>query len=192
MKHGKTFIQKQSPARRFFFPMALVLGIWLLMKLFYENAWKLNLGEAQTVVAWGFGLGNELFRPLVPIIAYPIAYFRGASLTERALACLMPFFVWFGYQLFLAAGVFSIGETVYYGFSSAFLFALCNVISVMGVCEFFCRWRVQKRDPEQKIWSFGAGAAVLSGPVAVFVLMIWGGGTHWFYVYQEGYKLLFH
>ena len=162
------------------------------MVLFYENAWRMNLGETKLIVAWMFGLGNVLFRMLAPVIIYPLTYFRGASLTERALSCLMPFFAWYGIQLYWASGVFSIGETIYYGLSSAFLFSFFNVVTMMGICEVFCRRHVKKQYQKQTVWSPGAVAAILSGPIGTVVLLVWGGGTHWFYFYQEGYKLFFH
>jgi len=27
---------------------------------------------------------------------------------------------------------------------------------------------------------------------ALYVILIWGVGVHWFYIYQEGYKAIFH
>jgi hypothetical protein len=132
-----------------------------------------------------------IFRVFTPVIIYVIACPRGASLAERVVASMMPLFGWAAYQLYLAAGVFSIGETIYYGFSSAFLFAFCVLISVIGLCELVFRLTV-KQHHLTKNRVLGPIIAILMGPLSVFVLMIWGGGVHFFYVYQEGYKLLFH
>lgn len=98
---------------------------------------------------------------------------------------------WTAYQLYLAAGVFSIGETIYYAFSSAFLFVFFVLISVIGLCEFILR-RSGKHCHLKKSRVLGPLIAILMGPLSIFVLMIWGGGVHFFYGYQEGYKLLFH
>lgn len=182
---------RQNFTRRFLYPAMLVFGIWLVMNLIYANAWKFELGGVNTVISWTCGLGDIIFRALTPLIIYVIACPRGASLTERVVASMMPLFGWAAYQLYLAAGVFSIGETIYYGFSSAFLFAFCVLISVIGLCELVLRWTA-KQHRLKKSRVLGPIIAILMGPLSVFVLMIWGGGVHFFYVYQEGYKLLFH
>lgn len=169
----------------------LVFGIWLLMSLIYAKAWKFDLGGVNTFISWVCGLGDVIFRVLTPLIVYAVACPRGASLAERVIASMVPTFGWAAYQLYLAAGVFSIGETVYYGFSSAFLFIFCVLISVIGLCELVFRLTGRQHRYTKKRLT-GPITAILIGPLSVFVLMVWGGGVHFFYVYQEGYKLLFH
>lgn len=191
MKQKSVSASRQSLTRRFLYPSMLVFGIWLAMNLIYANAWKFDLGGINTVISWVCGLGDLIFRVLTPLIIYAIACPRGASLAERVVASMVPSFGWAAYQLYLAAGVFSIGETVYYGFSSAFLFVFCVLISVMGLCELVCRLTA-KQHRQTKNRLTGPILAILMGPLSVFVLMVWGGGVHFFYVYQEGYKLLFN
>ena len=192
MNNTKPNLQQQSFTRRFVFPAVLIFAIWLCMKLIYETTWRLNLGEVKNTLSWFFGLGNEIFRMAAPIIAYPIAYFRGATPKERILACLTPCLGWYFYQLYLAFGVFSLGETLYYGLSSACLFSFFNTLSVMGVCELICRNRLKKRGEVIKTWNPIAIGSIFLGPASAFLMLVWGGGTHWFYIYIEGYKFLFH
>jgi len=192
MSRFATDLERRSLAARFLFPAALVLLIWVSMTTVYDNAWKLGMPALQEAVSWLCGLGGELFRGLAPLIAYPLAYFRGAAPAERAAASLGPFLAWWLLQVTVAAGVFSSGEAVYYGFSQNYLLSLFVTVSVMGVCELICRWvRKRRGGAVGKVWTPAPVAAILSGPVAAFVLIVWGGGVHWFYLYQEGYKLLF-
>jgi hypothetical protein len=181
---------RQSIASRFFYPSLLVFGIWLIMKLLYMNAWKFDLGIVNTAISWVCGLGDLLFRIFTPLIVYLIAVPRGATLVERISASFMPTFGWIVYQLYVASGVFSIGETIYYGFSSAFLFCLFTVVSAIGLCELVLRLLRRLSLKEERRY-LGPILAILTGPLAIFLLMIWGGGVHFFYVYQEGYKLFF-
>ena len=191
MNQKSVFIDRQPFTRRFLYPAMLVLGIWLVMNLIYANAWKFDLGGANTFISWVCGLGDVIFRVLTPVIIYLITCPRGASLAERVIAGMMPSFGWAVYQFYLAIGVFSVGETVYYGLSSAFLFVFFVLISVTGLCELVFRL-TSKYNRQTKKRLLGPVLAILMGPVSVFVLMVWGGGVHFFYVYQEGYKLLFH
>jgi len=62
----------------------------------------------------------------------------------------------------------------------------------MGIREIIFRLLARQRGHRKDIHYIGPIAAIASGPLAVFVLMIWGEGVHWFYIYQEGYKLFFH
>ena len=191
MMQRRVFSHRQSFSLRFLFPSLVVLGIWLVMKLVYENAWKVDLGVVNTIISWVCGLGDIVFRVLTPLIVYALACPRGASLAERVVASMVPTFAWAAYELYLAAGVFSAGETVYYGFGSAFLFVFSVLISVIGICELVFRQTARQRRRE-KARVTGPILAILTGPLAVFLLLVWGGGVHFFYLYQEGYKLFFH
>jgi hypothetical protein len=191
MKQKRIFTHQQTMLRRFVFPALLVLGLWLVMSMLYANAWKFDLGGVNTVIAWTCGLGDLIFRIFTPLIVYAIASPRGASLMEKVVASMVPAFAWAVHQLYLAAGVYSLGETVYYGFGSAFLFVFCLVISSIGVCELVFRM-ISSEQGLSKKRVLGPIMAIFVGPLSIFFLLIWGGGVHFFYVYQEGYKLFFH
>ncbi len=103
---------------------------------------------------------------------YAIASPRGASLKEKIVASMLPSFAWAAHQLYLVAGVYSLGETVYYGFSSAFVFVFCLVISSIGICELVFRMI----SPEQQLGKkkvLGPVMAILMGPLSVF--FCWSG-----------------
>ena len=43
---------------------------------------------------------------------------------------------------------------------------------------------------QNRKWAIPA-STIAAGPLAVFILMIWGGGVRRFYIYRDGYKRLF-
>lgn len=55
-----------------------------------------------------------------------------------------------------------------------------------------CRWGYRYKYQEQVEvvrWSHLAG--IVAGFASMYLALFWDGGVHWFYLYQEGYKLLF-
>ena len=82
-------------------------------------------------------------------------------------------------------------QGILFSVGSAFLFVFCVLISVIGLCELVFRLTVKQHHLE-KSRVLGPIIAILMGPLSVFLLIIWGGGVHFFYVYQEGYKFLFY
>ena len=49
-----------------------------------------------------------------------------------------------------------------------------------------------RKGAQIKVWTPLPLSAILSGLAALYLMMLWGGGVHWFYFYQEGYLALFH
>jgi hypothetical membrane protein len=193
VKHVQIAVSRQSTWRRFLFPGLLVFAIWLVTSGLYGTAWKFLPPGTLPFVAWTCGLGGALYRILLaPLIVYPIAYPRGASLLERMVICVIPMAGWSAEQLYLASGVFSVGETVYYAFSSGFMLLLSCLFMEMGVCEMLFRFRYGKQGQQKNTRYLGPAIAVAAGMAGIFILLFWEGGTRWFYYYQEGYKLLFH
>jgi hypothetical protein len=126
------------------------------------------------------------------LIIYPIAFFRGASLLERVVACLVIPVFWSGAEIIRVTEFFTLGESLYYALSSQFIVYLACASLQMGLCEIICRWWLRWRHHAgTKVVPPGALVSILAGAVGVYVVLIWGGGVHWFYIYQQGYKILF-
>jgi len=53
--------------------------------------------------------------------------------------CVIPMAGWSAEHIYLASGVFSAGETIYYAFSTVTLLFSC-VFMEMGVCEIILRF----------------------------------------------------
>jgi hypothetical protein len=88
---------------------------------------------------------------------------------------------------------FTLGESVYYGLNQVLLLCMFGAFAQMGLCEMICRWRLNKRgEGPLRVISSGPVVSIASGLVAFFVLMVWGLGVHYFYIYMEVYKALFH
>ena len=183
---------RQSIWMRFILPAGLMLLIWLILRIVYTFFWQLGFPALQDTVAWVCSLGERFFVVLAPLLAYPLAYFRGARGWERLAAGFVPFLAWWVFVLYKAAGVFSLGETAYYAFGSPCLVYAFTVLAVSGVAELLCRIRARRKGTRIKVWTPLPLSAILSGIAALFLMMIWGGGVHWFYFYQSGYKALFH
>jgi len=188
---GITRIRYRQPwTRRFLFPSLTILAVWALMEIAHAQAWKLGIPLITLLAAWTCGLGGFLLLFLSPLLMYPLAYSRNASLMERSLTALTPFLAECGFQTFIASQIYTTGEALYYSLGPIFLVVLFANLSVMGVCEILCRLRIKSRHII-RVWTAGPFIAILCGPVAVWVMLVWDGGVHWFYLYQEGYKFLF-
>ena len=177
---------------RFVFPAGLMLSIWLIQKTVYSYFWKLGFPSLQEPVAWVCGFGERIFVVLAPLLAFPLTYFRGARGWERLAAGFVPFLAWLLLEIYRASGVFSPGETAYYALGSPFLVFAFQVLAMSGVAEIICRIHIRRRGLPIRVWTPLPLSAIFSGLVTLFLMMIWGGGVHWFYLYQSGYLALFH
>jgi hypothetical protein len=183
---------RQSIGRRFLLPAALMLLIWLIQRTVYTNFWHLGFPALQEAVAWVCGFGERIFAVLAPLLALPLAYFRGARGWERLAAGFVPFLAGWLVELYHAAGVFSPGETIYYAFGSPGMVIGFQALAISGVAEIICRIRDRRKGHPIKVWTPLPLSAILSGLAALYLMMLWGGGVHWFYFYQKGYLALFH
>lgn len=183
---------RQSIWMRFAFPAGLMLLIWLIQRIVYMNFWQLDFPALQGAVAWVCGFGERIFVVLAPLVAFPLTYFRGALGWERLAAGFVPFLAGLLVELYIAGGVFSPGETIYYAFGSPIMVFGFQVLAVSGVAEIICRIRDRRSGSRIRVWTPLPLYAILSGLAALYLMMLWGGGVHWFYFYQEGYLALFH
>ncbi|MEE4262195.1 MAG: hypothetical protein V2I56_05855 [Desulfobacteraceae bacterium] len=183
---------RQSLWVRFVFPAGLMLLIWLIQRTVHANFWKLGFPGLQEAVAWICGFGERIFVVLAPLFAYSLGYFRGARGWERLAAGFVPFLAGWLLEIYKASGVFSPGETAYYALSPAYLVVGFQVLAMSGIAEIICRVRDRKRGAQIKVWTPLPLSAILSGLGALYLMMLWDGGVHWFYLYQAGYLALFH
>jgi hypothetical protein len=126
------------------------------------------------------------------LLVYPLAYFRGATPGERILASLFTPLLWTLKEIIRVGEFFTFWESLYYGLNSLFLLTFFGTFGLMGLCELICRVRAKKKGihPGPILTPLPVTAILLS-LVALYVLLIWGTGVHWFYIYMEGYKYLF-
>jgi hypothetical protein len=184
---------KQSFWRRSLQPVGTVLLVWAATSVVYlECAWRLEPGALRSFIAFSSAVLLLLSLGFGALYIYPTAFFRGASTGERLAACLVTPLVWNLKELVRVSEFFSFGETLYYGLNTAFLLTVFGALGQAGLCELVCRWRLGRRSERPiKILSPAPLVLVGVGLAAVYLLLIWGLGVHFFYIYIQGYKAIF-
>jgi hypothetical protein len=174
-----------KPAGMVFLAMAVSLSLY---KLSAQVEGRLLHGLLSSVFAVtlflsiGFGA----------LFVYPFAYFRGAGIAERILASLFTPLLWAVKEIVRVNEYFTVGESLYYGLNSLILLTFFGTFGLMGICEVLCRLIARRRGARvRRILSPIPVAAIVVSLFALWVLLIWGMGVHWFYIYMEGYKALF-
>jgi len=189
----KTSAIKQQPfVKRFIVPVGIILISAVLSWLVYSYSGLIKNDNIHWIVAYASGFILFLTLGFGTFLAYPFMYFRGAGTAERIWGSLATFIVWTVKELIRVSVYFTIGETVYYGLSSIFILILLGTFGQMGVCELICRKIAANRgDKSIKVITPIPVIAIILALLALYILLIWGVGVHWFYIYMEGYKALF-
>lgn len=186
----------RSPRQRFWGPV-LVLGlIWLAADLLLAAGTQAPYGPANPSLyrLWMNLLSGTRFGLLLlgTLLLYPIFYFRGAPLRERILGSLILPLVYMVTAMIRSTAFFPTGQAIYYGLNSLTFGSLFLQVGLIGAAEMGCRaWLRWRRRQPVTVFGWPWAAAILVGGVAIFLTLFWEGGVHWFYVYQEGFKLLF-
>lgn len=193
MGRGSQAVPKQSFWRRFLQPVGTLLLVWAAASVVYlECAWRLEPGALRSLVAFCSATLLLLSLGFGALYVYPVAFFRGAGTGERLAACLVTPLVWNLKELVRVGEFFSLGETLYYGLNTAFLLTVFGSLGLAGLSELVCRWRLGKRSAQPvRILSPAPLVWIATGLAAVYLLLLWGLGVHFFYIYIQGYKALF-
>ena len=187
-------MEQKSFSKRFVLPVAMVLATMIVTAIVYFHlAWRMDAGSPiRPAITWisswllfisiGFGA----------LYIYPTGFFRGASMAERIIACLITPLVWNLKEMIRVSEFFTLGETLYYGLNTSFLLALFGALGQMGLCELICRWRLGKRSDEPvKVLTPAPVIAICAGLAVLFICLLWGLGVHFFYIYIDGYRAIF-
>jgi hypothetical protein len=126
------------------------------------------------------------------LLIYPISFFRGATLNERIIGCLVAPVVWNGIEIYNASEAFTLAESVFYGLNIVFLGTVAGQFLSMGVCDFFCRWwlRGSRREVMSLISPFSVFACLL-GIAGLYSILLWREGAGMMYLFVKIYKALF-
>ena len=193
MTPKQLIIDEKPFSQRFIVPAGLLLLIAIVSALLYFNSDLIENDRIHWIVAYVSGLILFISIGFGTFFVYPFMYFRGASGKERVLGSLVTFIAWTFKELVRVSEYFTLGETLYYSVSSIFLLILFGIFGQMGVCELICRKIANKRSSEPiKVITPLPVVAIIGALFALYILLIWGVGVHWFYIYMEGYKALFH
>jgi hypothetical protein len=173
-------------------PTLVLLALVVIAIALYNNFWRLELPGLQRIAGHLFGLTVFFGVGSGTLYVYWRSYFRGATLMERICACLVTPVLYTASEILRVREFFSLGESLYYALSPGFQLILLANLGCMGLAEMFCRLRLRRRGAVVRIVTPLPLAAVLLFLAGLYVILIWGFGVHWFYVYQQGYKALFH
>ena len=185
-------LQRASFITRFLFPAAIAALALLGSHVIYHSSRLIDNDAIHQEVAFVAGLVYLFVLMGGSLVVYPLAFFMGAKPWERVIACLVTPILWSVMEIVRVTEFFTVGESLYYGLNSQVLVFLAFASFEMGLCEMVCRWWTRgKGAAETRIVTRATAGALLLGLVAVYVIMIWSGGVHWFYLYQQGYKWLF-
>jgi hypothetical protein len=182
---------RKSILSRFILPGALVLATMGASTIAYNLSWRINNHDIHQAVAFVAGILLFLSIGFGTLLIYPVAFFRGAGVAERILACLATPVVWNLKEMVRVSEFFTLGEALYYGLNPTFILTVIGTFAQMGLCEMLCRRTLRRRGETQvKVVSALPLTFVILGIMALFVMLVWGRGVHGFYLYMEGYKAL--
>ena len=171
-------------------PTAVVLLLMAVGLVVHQNLWKVAdpavhrpIGQAAGIVAFvSIGFGS--------LLIYPIARARGAPLWIVMLACLVTPVAWNVKEMVRVLQFFTAPEALWWGLNPGFILAFVGAWGQMGLCELLLRLRRCMTGSPVRVLTFAPVLAVVLSLVALYFLLIWGGGVHTFYLYMEGYRAL--
>lgn len=186
-------MEKMSFGKRFLKPVIMVLLILVVSNITYFYLfWQIAHPTLRAIVAL---LSSSILFISIGFgtcYIYPVAYFRGAGVLERVIACLIIPIIWDIKEMVRVSEFFTFGETLYYGLNTVFILSLFGALGQMGLCELICRWRLGKRTEEPvRVFSPTPVISIVIGLAALYICLLWGLGVHFFYIYIQGYRMLF-
>jgi hypothetical protein len=186
-------IERRPFAARVLLPVAVPVTAWLVLHVMTRNAdWIGDVRAYRLYMNAGHVLLYAAYA-LSALVLYPVLYFRGASLPERVLGCYVAPLAYVTKEVIRVNQYFTVGESLFYVLTSIVMGGLLLQVGLIGAGELISRLLYRRRSgiPVRVVtWPPLAGMAVAAG--TLYVMLIWEGGVHYFYLFQEGYKLLFH
>jgi hypothetical protein len=188
----KPVIERRSFRERFLLPVGITLLVYSFLFTVAGNlGW---IGDPDLYRALT-NLAHVLLYAayaLSSLVLYPVMYFRGASLGERMIGCYATPLAYVLKEVIRVTAFFGLGESLYFALSQIVLGALLMQLGFMGVAEIVSRVIYRRRyGAPVKVITWGPVLGIAVTVAALYVMLFWEGGVHYFYVYQEGYKLLF-
>jgi len=184
-------MSEKSFFHRVVIPPCVVMIPLVASFLVYFNSSRIENETLHQFVAMASGLILIVSVLLGALVIYPLAFFRGARPAERIIVSLIPAVVFEVYEIYVAGGVFTFAESLYYGLSPLSITIFLLAFGFMGLCELVCRWITRQRGGQGRILTPAPIAGIVAMIIGVCVTMIWGNGAHFFYLYINGYLALF-
>jgi hypothetical protein len=157
----------------------------------YNLAWRLESVALHRFLASLFGTLLFVSVAFGPLLVYSMAYFRGASLQERVLACLINPFLWATKECIRLYISFSFLECVYYYANPLNVWLAFGIIAEMAFAELLCRQRLRQRGENVRVLHPSAVAILMISLSMVVSLYLWGEGENVYAMFLEGYRVFF-
>ena len=184
-------MERQSFAKRFIFPVLIVLIVAAGAWVGYHLAWRLENRSLHDTLAQIFGILLFLSVAFGPLVIYPLAYRRGAGGFERVIACLVTPFAWATKDFFRMLAAFTVPESLYFYLNPLNIWLILLLTAEMAFLELAMRRGSAKRGEDVKAFSVPVFAVGVLAIGLVFALYAWGRGENIFSYYLEVYRMLF-
>ncbi len=173
--------------------IAVLLTAAVSLGLYY-NLWRFLPPAVHRPLATMLGIVSWLAIGLGPFVIAWVGRRRGAGLPVVFAASLLTPLAWDAKEVVRVSCCFPLAESLYFGLNTVFLLIFFGAIGQIGLYETISRLRARRNAGVVVVERSLAGplAAVVVGLAAVWVFAVWGGGTKAFYLFTEGYKVLFH
>ena len=177
-------MQKRDFSQRIVVPTSMVLVAMILSRIIYFNSSATVATLSGVVMFLSIGFGTFLI--------YPMSFFRGATLPERIVGCLVTPFFWNGIEIYNASEAFTPAESLFYGVNIVIIGTVAGQFLIMGICDVFCRLRA-RRHSQEAIKAIGPFSilACLSGISGIYLVLVWGEGGGLHYLLIGLYKNIF-
>ena len=183
---------KQRFFRRVVFPILLVIGFIIGSINVYNFARHIENRTLHLILSNAGTVFMFLSIWLGALFGNTIAFFRGASLGERLVVCLVPPLVWCAKIVYDFIGIYSVGEYFFLVFHHFIIGCPLVALLCMGISEICCRV-IANRKPgygSPKVFALSNSLVLIIGFTLVF-LMLWNGGHSYYYLYMDLYSKFF-
>jgi hypothetical protein len=177
-------MKKRDFSQRIVVPTSIVLVTMLLSRIIYFHSSAAVATLSGVVMFLSIGFGTFLI--------YPMSFFRGASLGERIVGCLVTPLVWNGIEIYNVSQAFTPAESLFYGVNIVIIGTVAAQFLMMGICDLLCRWKEKTAGQEETraVTPF-ALLASLSGILGIYLVLVWGEGVGLHYLLIGVYKKIF-
>ena len=184
-------MEKLNFKKRFIFPVLMVFLVMAASWIIYNLAWRIDTHFIHQTLASIFGTLLFVSVTFGTLFIYPLAYLRGASLTERVAASLVNPFLWATKECLRLLVSFTFFESLYYYFNPLSIWLFCGVFAQMGLVEMICRKKLKNQGQEITAMHPAALAVFLVSLFLVVFLYAWGQGENIYVIFLEWFRNIF-
>jgi hypothetical protein len=182
---------RQSFSRRVMFPIAVVMSIMVISINAYDLSRSIENRTAHALIVQLSAILMFLSIWLGALFANTIAFFRGASFSERLIVCLATPIIWCAKTLYHFVGIYSTGE-FFFLFLHHYIIG-CPVVAIlcMGLSEIWCRKIYRRKSGDSiKIFTLNNTIVLIMG-LLLTTFFLWNGGHNYYYLYMDMYSYIF-